>query len=96
MTDPLADVFRARPPATSAPAPGVVVRSDTSGVWCQWEDGDARHPLGPCRGATRRVSRPITGGHDHLIERLPIGTAVLLASTAHGPWVVAHDEEVVL
>lgn len=71
-------------PTTPAPTTAEVVRSDTSGVWVAPVGTDTRHPVGPCRGATRPTS---TGW-----ERLPVGTVVLLVHTTAGPWVAAHDQ----
>lgn len=76
------------PTDTGAPAvTGQVVRSDTTGVWVAAVGADTRHPVGPCRGATRPTSGP-----DGLVwEQLPAGTTVLLILTTDGPWVAAHD-----
>lgn len=67
---------------------GQVVRSDETGVWVAPVPGDTRHPLGPCRGATRPTSVP--EGLEW--EQLPEGTVVLLVLTEAGPWVAAHDQ----
>lgn len=76
------------PPAGAevAVATGRVVRSDDTGVWVAPVGGDTRHPLGPCRGATRPV------GAGPAWERLPAGTVVLLVLTDDGPWVAAHEQ----
>lgn len=81
-----------RPPVTAR-----VVRSDTTGVWCVPLGADTRHPVGPCRGATRPVHDLAGAGdtahrHDRL-EQLPAGTLVLLVFTADRPWVAAWEEE---
>lgn len=77
----------ARPAAIGTTAhTGQVVRSDDTGVWVAPVLGDTRHPIGPCRGATRRTD---TGW-----EQLPAGTTVLLVLTDDGPWVAAHEQEV--
>lgn len=82
---------KVEPPATAR-----VVRSDTSGVWVAPVGGDTRHPIGPCRGATRRVFELAGAGdlahrHDH-VEQLPVGMVVLLVHTDDGPWVAAWEE----
>lgn len=83
-----------------SPLPAVVTRSDTTGVWCTAVDGDQRHPLGPCKGATRLAAVTTgvdgTGVHTHplTVERLPVRTRVLLLLTDDGPWVLTHDREV--
>ena len=71
------------PPAVGQTAR--VVRSDASGVWVTPLSGDQRHPLGPCRGATRPDG---AGG----TEQLGTDVIVLLVLTADGPWVAAHQE----
>ena len=78
---------RHQAPQSTAAHTGRVVRSDTSGVWVAPLGGDTRHPIGPCRGATRPDSE---GG----VEQLPADTLVLLVLTDHGPWVAAHHQEV--
>lgn len=78
----------AKPSSTgSGPQSAVVVQSGPEGVLVSEIGGDARHPVGPCSGATRRTA---TGA----LQRLPVGTRVLLVHTDDGPWVAAHDEPV--
>jgi hypothetical protein len=92
------EVLTGRAPARTRrdPVTARVVRSDSTGVWCAPLGADTRHPLGPCRGATRRVF-DVTGGgeaahrHDRL-EQLPAGTVVLLVFTDERPWVAAWEE----
>jgi hypothetical protein len=86
--------------STALPAPvvrdGIVTRSDDGGVFVTpTEGGDARSPLGPCRGATRPVlvavgTNPPTYRQQQ--QQLPEKTPVLIVTTARGTWVVAHEE----
>lgn len=69
-------------PAAVAPAQtALVVRSDSTGVWCVPAGGNRSAPIGPCRGGAPGRTR------------LPVGTVVLLVRTDYGPWVAAFDEE---
>lgn len=91
-------LHRAPPKTARRPVTARVIRSDASGVWCAPLEADVRHPIGPCRGATRRRFTSAGDGgtahrHDEL-ERLPVGTLVLLVFTDERPWVAAWDEEV--
>jgi hypothetical protein len=99
VENPLEFLFESKPVKhTRGPCTARVVRSDASGVWCAPLEADTRHPIGPCRGATRRAFALGGAGdaehrHDQL-EQLPVGTVVLLVFTDERPWVVAWDEEV--
>lgn len=73
--------------------PGIVTRVDPSGdVWVTPVGGDARSPLGPCRGATRPALVTVTAGTYRLDNLpLPARTPVLFAVTADGVWIVTYD-----
>jgi hypothetical protein len=98
VENPIEVLLDRRPARVSrGPMTARVVRSDGSGVWCVPLDGDVRHPIGPCRGASRRVFTDAGEGgtihrHDQL-EQLPAGTVVLLVFTNERPWVAAWEEE---
>lgn len=90
-------LHRTAPKQARGPMTARVVRSDASGVWCAPLAADVRHPLGPCRGATRRKFTDagdggVTHRHDEL-EQLPVGAVVLLVLTDERPWVAAWEEE---
>ncbi|MFW6776065.1 hypothetical protein ACOACO_17410 [Nocardioides sp. CPCC 205120] len=85
MSDLLRQLASGRPPSIERPpSTGVVVRSDRSGVWVARIDDDTRDPIGPCRGGRRY-------GAGGVLERLPVGTPVLLVWTDERPWIAAHD-----
>ena len=96
MDDDFDELLAGRPrptAATAAAGTAVVVRSDSSGVWCSLLMADRRHPVGPVRGATyRRITSCSEPAHTHPLEQLPVGTEVYLMSTPDGPWVLAHHE----
>lgn len=73
---------------TREPVTATVVTSDDTGVHVVPVDGDNRHPIGPCRGATRPA---INDGGDLVTRRLKVGAVVLLVFTDAGPW-VANSE----
>jgi hypothetical protein len=95
VDNPLEVLLDRRPAKqTRGPVTARVVRSDASGVWCTPLGGDVRHPIGPCRGATRRAFTAADGtGHRHdSVEQLPVGMVVLLVFTDERPWVAAWEE----
>lgn len=78
------DILVGRPATiTRPPVTATVVSSNETGVHVVPVDGDSRHPIGPCRGATRLV----LVDDDLVLRRLEIGVAVLLVFTDAGPWV---------
>ena len=74
-------VGKPRSVADEPPYTATVVRSDVTGVWVVPLGADTRHPTGPCIGARRSDG-----------TRLPVGTTVLLVTTAAGPWVANWEE----
>lgn len=75
--------------------PGVVTRSDAGGVFVTVLGTATASPLGPCRGAMyrRESATTTTAGilYRYTLTPLPVGAAVLIASTDAGPWIVRHD-----
>lgn len=73
---------------TRDPVTATVVTSDDSGVYVVPIDGDNRHPIGPCRGASRYA---LNEDGDLVTRPLSAGVVVLLVFTDAGPW-VANSE----
>lgn len=75
--------------------PGIVTRSDAGGVFVTVLGTATTSPLGPCKAATyrREIATIGTNGTTfrYLPTPLPLGSAVLVANTDAGPWVVRHD-----